>query len=35
MEFYQLEELAAFARYGTISKAAEMSGVSQPAMSGR
>ena len=33
MEFYQLEELAAFARYGTISKAAEMSGVSQPAMS--
>ena len=33
MEFYQLEELAAFARYGTISKAAELSGVSQPAMS--
>ena len=33
MEFYQLEELAAFARCGTISKAAELSGVSQPAMS--
>ena len=33
MELYQLEELAAFAEYGSISKAAESVGVSQPAMS--
>ena len=33
MELYQLEELAALAEYGSISKAAESVGVSQPAMS--
>ncbi len=32
-EFYQLEELVAFEDHGTISKAAEAVGVSQPAMS--
>ena len=33
MELYQLEELAALSEYGSISKAAESVGVSQPAMS--
>lgn len=33
MELYQLEELAALAEYGSISKAADSIGVSQPAMS--
>lgn len=33
MELYQLKELAALGQYGTISKAAEAVGVSQPAMS--
>lgn len=33
MELYQLEELLAFGKHGTISKAAEAIGVSQPAMS--
>lgn len=33
LELYQLEELVAFADHGTISKASEAVGVSQPAMS--
>ena len=33
MELYQLEELAALGKYGTISRAADECGVSQPAMS--
>ena len=33
MELYQLEELLALGKHGTISKAAEAIGVSQPAMS--
>ncbi len=33
MELYQLKELAALGKYGSISKAAEAVGVSQPAMS--
>lgn len=33
MELYQLRELAAFGRLGSISKAAEETGVSQPAAS--
>ena len=33
MELYHLEELAAFGKYGTISRAADECGVSQPAMS--